>query len=130
MEGEEHLCFKCQRRIQRPRQCPYCNALYCEKCIEYCYLTERNCYCLSCKKNPKLDEYVVRPDLASVFTYNYMTKSNQLDFDFCIECCKDFKNNERNLHEHHHFFNSNLIKWNKILYNVKKIKFYWTLFEK
>lgn len=119
MEGEEQLCFKCQRRIQNPRQCPYCNALYCQKCIEYCYLIEKNCYCLSCNDNPKLDEYVVRPDLASVFTYNDMIKSTQLDFDFCIECCKDFKKNERNLHINHHFFNSKLIREKNILNFLK-----------
>ena len=119
MEGEEQLCVKCQRRIQNPRQCPYCHALYCQKCIEYCYLIEKNCYCLSCNNNPKLDEYIVRQDLASVFTYNDMRKFNQLDYSFCIECCRDFKENERNSHINHHFFNSNLIRKKNLLNFLK-----------
>lgn len=120
MEGEEIICVLCKKRIQDPRQCPECNVFFCSKCINNYYIEKGKRICPSCKANQNLDNYKVRIDLVSSFTFHEMIQQNTSNFYFCVECCKDF-NNESHPFKNHHLFNSKLIREKNILNFLKDL---------
>ncbi len=108
-------CSICQKKIKDPSMCPFCQKLYCEKCIQK-WLLDNKSQCPNCKSSLRLSQIIQVSFMAEVANFidkmSLNKKTEQLEscqkhnikyLYFCTKCniplCSDcymFEDNHKN----------------------------------
>ena len=90
-------CYICFNKITKPKMCPRCHRIACEKCLYNWFVNLKKSKCGFCRENAKFNEMVSVPfmDVVVNFVENFFNKRNNLsekiDKDF-LEYCPEHKN--------------------------------------
>ena len=77
-------CTICQKKIKDPTMCPYCQKLYCEKCIQK-YLFDNKSQCPLCKNSLRSSQLIQVSFMAEVA--NFIDKINNNKKNEELENC-------------------------------------------
>ena len=77
-------CTICQKKIKDPTMCPYCQKLYCEKCIQK-YLLDNKSQCPLCKNSLRSSQLIQVSFMAEVA--NFIDKMNNNKKNEELENC-------------------------------------------
>ena len=90
-------CYICFNKITKPKMCPRCHRIACEKCLYNWFVNLKKSKCGFCRENAKFNEMVSVPfmDVVVNFVENFFNKrknlSEKIDKDF-LEYCPEHKN--------------------------------------
>jgi hypothetical protein len=90
-------CYICFDKITKPKMCPHCHRIACEKCLYNWFVNLRKNKCGFCRENVKFNEMVSVPFMDAVvnFVEKFFNKRNNLsekiDNEF-LEYCPEHKN--------------------------------------
>ncbi len=141
-------CYICFNIITKPKMCPCCHRIACEKCLYNWFMVERKKYCGFCRKKLNFYEMVSVPFMSTVvdfvekifdkdkdgeikFSHNFQNfcenHPNEQIYYFCLDCnrgycktCFVFFGEEKDKHINH-----NIIEYEKYKnLNVTSLKTY------
>jgi hypothetical protein len=90
-------CYICFDKITKPKMCPHCHRIACEKCLYNWFVNLKKNKCGFCRENVKFNEMVSVPFMDAVvnFVEKFFNKRNNLsekiDNEF-LEYCPEHKN--------------------------------------
>ena len=94
-------CYICLDKITKPKMCPYCHRIACEKCLHNWFIDLNKKKCGFCRKNVNFNEMVSVPFMEKVVDFvdkffnkksNFSLENNDItDSDF-MEYCPEHKN--------------------------------------
>ena len=90
-------CYICFDKITKPKMCPHCHRIACEKCLYNWFVNLRKTKCGFCRENTKFTEMVSVPFMDAVvnFVEKFFNKkkevTNTIDNEF-LEYCPEHKN--------------------------------------
>ena len=90
-------CYICFDKITKPKMCPHCHRIACEKCLYNWFINLKKNKCGFCRENVKFNEMVSVPFMDAVvnFVEKFFNKRNNLsekiDKEF-LEYCPEHKN--------------------------------------
>ena len=90
-------CYICLDKITKPKMCPRCHRIACEKCLYNWFINLKKTKCGFCRENAKFNEMVSVPFMDAVvnFVEKYFNKkpevANTIDKEF-LEYCPEHKN--------------------------------------
>ena len=90
-------CYICFDKIAKPKMCPHCHRIACEKCLYNWFVNLKKKNCGFCRENAKFSEMVSVPFMESVvnFVEKFFNKKSNLseiiDKEF-LEHCPEHKN--------------------------------------
>ena len=90
-------CYICFDKITKPKMCPRCHRIACEKCLYNWFINLKKTKCGFCRENAKFNEMVSVPFMDAVvnFVEKFFNKkpeaTNTIDKDF-LEYCPEHKN--------------------------------------
>jgi hypothetical protein len=90
-------CYICFDKITKPKMCPHCHRIACEKCLHNWFINLKKNKCGFCRENVKFNEMVSVPFMDAVvnFVEKFFNKRNNLsekiDKEF-LEYCPEHKN--------------------------------------
>ena len=90
-------CYICFDKITKPKMCPHCHRIACEKCLYNWFINLKKNKCGFCRENVKFNEMVSVPFMDAVvnFVEKFFNKRNNLsekiDNEF-LEYCPEHKN--------------------------------------
>ena len=119
----DRKCYLCKNQLNNPRQCNDCKTIFCMNCI-YKYYSKKKLYCPNCFLSQRIDEYYpIHESEIDEEISSYSDFNPNKNF-FCVECLKDFDNNEKQNHQDHHIYNIiniNQIHIKNLLKNINQI---------
>ena len=92
-------CYICFDKINKPKMCPYCHRIACEKCLYNWFVNLNKKNCGFCRKNTNFSEMVSVPFMDAVVDFvdkffnnkNVEEEKNNSDKDF-LEYCSEHTN--------------------------------------
>ena len=90
-------CYICFDKITKPKMCPHCHRIACEKCLYNWFINLKKTKCGYCRENAKFNEMVSVPFMDAVvnFVEKFFNKkpeiTNTFDKEF-LEYCPEHKN--------------------------------------
>ena len=117
------ICELCNNNIRMPVQCGHCKNLFCQECLKKKYLEENQIFCPKCRYKQNFDTYLIRIDLISNYSLNSILYPNydNNNYQYCIQCMKDFTQNDKDLHNNHNVYPSKTIRMLKINEAIKNL---------
>ena len=90
-------CYICFEKINKPKMCPHCHRMACEKCLYNWFINLKKDKCGFCRSNTNFNEMISVPFMDAVvnFVEKFFNKKkielNDLDKDF-LEYCPEHEN--------------------------------------
>ena len=91
-------CYICFDKITKPKMCPHCHRIACEKCLYNWFINLRKKKCVFCRENTKFNEMVPVPFMDAVvnFVEKFFNKkpevTNSIIDNEILEYCTEHKN--------------------------------------
>jgi len=91
-------CYICLDKITKPKMCPYCHRMACEKCLHNWFINLNKRKCGFCRKNVNFSQMVAVPFMEKVvdFVDKFFNKKNNFDDNISdndfMEYCPEHKN--------------------------------------